>query len=85
MLVEIFKDQCHAKVSISGIDDVLFEEGRSASGVSEKAPHYLDILPSMPNFADNPCASQQSLHAHTLSLLRHNEHRFLRPTQVMMT
>ena len=56
---------CHGKVSIGGIDDMLFEEGRSASGVSEKAPHYLGILRLMPDFADNPCVSQQSLHAHT--------------------
>jgi hypothetical protein len=88
MLVEIGKDQCHAKVSIGGIDDMLFEEGRSASGVSEKAPHSVPILLLMPDFADNPCgrhASQQSLHAHTLSLLRHSERQVLRPTQDMLT
>jgi hypothetical protein len=85
MVVEICKDQCHAKVSIGGIDDMLFEEEGAQAECRRKL---LTILLLMPDFADNPCgrqASQQSLHVHTLSLLRHSEHRFLRLKQVMMT
>jgi hypothetical protein len=76
MLVEICKDQCHAKVSIGGIDDRYVICRRKL----------LTILLLMPDFADNPCgrqASQQSLHVPTLSLLRHSKPRFSRPNQTI--